>query len=355
VDIAAYLQPRDRPAAKRAAAALMLVAAALTGAFAVAVPAAGGAWVVAVSYAVPIGLIAMTTVLYTVPERWLVLLWVPAPIVGIVAVAGLALTTRDSSAGAQVVLCYPMIYAASQLRAYAAAVTAAFAVAADAVVAFSLQPVAQALNSLSFVGATLLAMTVLLALSARRQDRLVALLRERAAIDPLTGLVTRRVLDDAAQAALRGAAEEGTALIMLDVDRFKVINDTYGHPVGDSALVHIAGTLAAHSRPHDVICRIGGDEIAVLLPRCPREVSVARAEQFVAAVRNTPLPLADGTRLALSVSIGVAHTETRAALALRELYAAADAALYDAKRSGRDRVGVLTASPGPPYEHPPRP
>jgi diguanylate cyclase (GGDEF)-like protein len=303
-----------------------------------------GAADAAVAYAVPILLVVMTTLLYTLPEPWLVLLWVPAPIVGIVSVAALSLATKDASAAAQVFLCYPMLYAASQLRAYPAIVAACIAVGADALVAFTLQPPAAAWNSLSYVGATLLAMTVLLVLSGRSQDRLVALLRERAAIDPLTGLVTRGVLDEAVHAALLGAVrQEGTALILLDVDRFKTINDTYGHPVGDTALVHIARTLTAHSRSQDVVCRIGGDEIAVLLPHCPRDTSVVRAEQLVLAIRDNPLPLADGTPLPLSVSIGVAHVPAGEPLALRDLYAQADAALYDAKRAGRDRVGILPA------------
>jgi diguanylate cyclase (GGDEF)-like protein len=84
---------------------------------------------------------------------------------------------------------------------------------------------------------------------------------------------------------------------------------------------------------------LGGDELAVLLPGCIREVAVRRAEDLHEAVRSTPLPLSDGGLLALSISVGVAHVPQHST-DRRGLYTAADNALYDAKRAGRDRVAV---------------
>ncbi len=167
----------------------------------------------------------------------------------------------------------------------------------------------------------------------------MAELRRHAAIDPLTGLATRRVLDDATRIALTAAeARVGTALVIIDLDRFKAVNDTYGHVVGDEALTHVARILTGQSRGHDVVARIGGDELAVLMPGCGYEAAMRRAEDFVAAVNTTPLLLPGGVTVPLSISAGAAHVPDNAAGA-GDLYSTADAALYAAKRSGRGRVG----------------
>jgi diguanylate cyclase (GGDEF)-like protein len=162
-----------------------------------------------------------------------------------------------------------------------------------------------------------------------------------AAVDSLTGLVTRRVLDDALAAALSSAASGlGTALVVVDVDDFKAVNDGHGHPVGDDALRHLAGVLARSVRADDaVVSRMGGDELAVLLPGCSAEVAVARAAEMVAAVRAAPLRLPDGSLLPLTISVGVAQVP-RHAVGLRELWTAADDALYVAKRAGRDQFAA---------------
>jgi len=126
----------------------------------------------------------------------------------------------------------------------------------------------------------------------------------------------------------------------VDVDQFKSINDAHGHPVGDDALVHLAGVLTTAVRSSDtVISRLGGDELAILLPGCSADVAARRAADLVEAVRRAPLPLPDGRLLPVSVSVGVAHAPEHAR-ELRELYSAADAALYRAKLGGRDRHAV---------------
>jgi diguanylate cyclase (GGDEF)-like protein len=344
VNWASYLEPRDRDDAKRTAATLFMVAAGVTLLFALIVPPPGGPATRLVTLVVPAVLIVLSVLLLRLPtsQRRLLALWVPAPLLGILAIAGMDLATDDASAAGQVFLCYPVIYAASQLKPPAARVTCLAALVADAVVVLNLRPLTPALTDLCYVSAALLSMTALLIRAGKRQDRLVLELRRLATIDPLTGLATRRVLDDAVRAALTSDdSSGGTALGMLDIDRFKAVNDRYGHPVGDAALVHIATVLAAQTRPDTVLCRIGGDEIAFLLPGCALPVALKRAEHLVRAIRETPMRLPGGGMLRLSVSIGVAHAplphddET-----LRGLYAQADAALYNAKRAGRDRVGV---------------
>jgi diguanylate cyclase (GGDEF)-like protein len=351
VDWASFLEPRDRDEAKRTAAILTVVAAGVSLFFAIALPPPGGAGVELAGFLVPIVLLGLSLLMLRASDRWMRALWAPFPLLGIVGIAALDLATNDATAGAQVFLCYPVLYAASQLKPPAAIISCLAAVVADAVVVLSLRPLTPALTDLSYVSAVLVAMGALLIRAGQRQDALVLELRRQAAIDPLTGLATRRVLDDAVRAALASdQSDGGTALGMLDVDRFKSVNDLFGHPVGDAALVHIARLLGANTRPDTVICRIGGDEIAFLLPGCTLPVAVKRAEHLVRAIRETPMRLPGGDMLRLSVSIGVAHAplphddET-----LRGLYAEADAALYHAKRAGRDRVGVPA---GPQREHP---
>ena len=113
--------------------------------------------------------------------------------------------------------------------------------------------------------------------------------------------------------------------------------------MGDDVLVHLATVLTGRVRAEDaVLSRLGGDEIAVLMPGCNRTVAIHRAQDLLQAVRSTPMVLADGTLLALSISVGVAHVPQDSA-DRRGLYTAADAALYEAKRGGRGRVSVATS------------
>jgi diguanylate cyclase (GGDEF)-like protein len=253
--------------------------------------------------------------------------------------------TSDPSAGAQAFLAFPVLWAGVNLRRGAVAVVTLIAIAGDGAVLFRLEPVGNAVTDLSFFGAVLAVMAVMLVRSGETQERLVALLKEQAGVDSLTGLVNRRVLDEALDAALTSRiSRHGTALVLVDVDSFKAINDQHGHPVGDDALAHLAGVLRTVVRASDaVVSRMGGDELAVLLLDCPADVALRRATEVLDAVRAAPLVLPDGGLLALSVSLGVAHAPSHA-LGLEELYAAADAALYAAKRAGRGRVEVARAS-----------
>jgi diguanylate cyclase (GGDEF)-like protein len=183
-------------------------------------------------------------------------------------------------------------------------------------------------------------MAVMLVRAGATQERLVEALQEQARVDALTGLVNRRSFDEALESTLTRPVGAGTALLLIDVDAFKTINDSHGHPVGDAVLVHLAGVLREQIRTADgVLSRLGGDELAVLLRDCTADVAARRAEDLLLAVRSTPLHLPDGTLLALSISLGVAHVPERRG-DLRTLYHDADAALYDAKRAGRGRVGL---------------
>jgi diguanylate cyclase (GGDEF)-like protein len=217
------------------------------------------------------------------------------------------------------------------------------ALAVDALTLFALRPPAAALTDLVFVGSVLTVIAMVLTRANRTQDRLVTALREQARVDTLTGLVNRRVFDEALSASVSRHAPAGTALLLIDVDAFKAINDSHGHPAGDRALVHLADVLRQQVRAEDaVLSRLGGDELAVLLPGCSAAVAARRAEEIGDTVRATPLLLPDGTLLTLSISLGVAHVPPDAG-DLTGLYSAADRALYAAKRAGRGRVAVAPA------------
>jgi diguanylate cyclase (GGDEF)-like protein len=319
---------------------MCLVAAVVTTVSMVLLPGIPGAPSRVVGVAIPVMLYVFALMLLLARDVLLEILLVLAPVLGLGAVVGLDLVTRDASAGAQVFLCFPVLYAASQLPGRTAGMITALAVGCDALVVLALKPLTEALADVLFVGSTLLAVTQLLVAAMRRQESLVARLVHQAAVDPLTGLVTRRVLDDAVQRALDDSRPgAGVSLILVDVDHFKAINDTHGHPIGDDALTHLADVLTRNARPDTLISRLGGDEIAVLLPDCDYDVAMRRAAVFFDAVRSTPLVLASGGLLRLSVSVGVAHAPLHAET-LRQLYSAADRALYQAKRGGRGRVGT---------------
>jgi diguanylate cyclase (GGDEF)-like protein len=334
--------PRDHRAAARTVSTLAAVAAGVSVVFLPFQPAdqEAGATATFVMGGV-IGLVVLLAVFaWRFPEAD-PLAWTVSPLLAIAAIVVVDLLTNDSSVSAQIFLVFPTLYGASQLRVAGSAVITAASVVAEIVVVGVQLPGREALVDAGYVTAALVTTAVLLSTATERQARLVARLEEMAAIDPLTGLVTRRVLDEAASSALSGAnSDEGTALILLDVDNFKTINDEHGHPAGDTVLVELADLIVRRARGSDVVCRLGGDEIAVLLPACSREVASRRAEEVVSDVRRHAFTVDGlGRTLSVSVSLGLAHAPSDA-YDLRTLYGAADAALYEAKRSGRGRLVV---------------
>lgn len=259
---------------------------------------------------------------------------------GILLVCGLNIATHDASAASQAFLAFPVLWAAAHLQRGAVVVVTTAAVLGNGTSLLLILPFEAAMTDFMFFGAVLVVMAVMLVRANATQTHLVAALQEQLMVDALTGLATRRAFDGALETALDRPVPGGTALVLIDVDSFKTINDTHGHPVGDDVLVHLATVLGARVRAEDaVLSRLGGDELAILMPGCARHVAVHRARDLLKAVRATPTTLADGTPLALSISIGVAHIPSHST-DRRGLYTAADAALYEAKRAGRDRVSV---------------
>jgi len=165
-------------------------------------------------------------------------------------------------------------------------------------------------------------------------------LREEAIRDPLTGLFNRRYLDEALEARIAEAdrARSTLALILIDIDAFKAINDTHGHAVGDEVLRDLATLLAGSLRRGDVASRHGGEEFVVLMPATPLVAAVERAERWREAFAARRVAAGD-TDIACTLSAGVAVFPMHAHDA-RALLAHADLALYQAKNRGRNQVRV---------------
>lgn len=164
---------------------------------------------------------------------------------------------------------------------------------------------------------------------------------EMARTDPLTGLANRRGLVTAIAAAMPQLQTQGLchALLLLDLDNFKQVNDIAGHPVGDRVLRHVAELLRNNTRLLDTSARMGGDEFAVFLPGCPLPQALDIAERLRMAVallnQDTTIPRS----VELSVSIGLAVTEQ--VQSDEEFYALADKALYHSKRRGKNCVSCF--------------
>lgn len=166
-------------------------------------------------------------------------------------------------------------------------------------------------------------------------------MRHMAEIDPLTELWNRRrfLAETAQQITAAHAAESPLALLMIDIDHFKRINDTHGHVNGDKALCLLAATLKDFTRKDDCVARLGGEEFAVLLPGATRMVARGIAERFREQVARLVILDGDGRRFSFTVSVGLGELHGSDARP-EDLMARADAALYSAKRGGRNRVEV---------------
>ena len=168
-------------------------------------------------------------------------------------------------------------------------------------------------------------------------------------IDTKTGLLNASTWEQEAATEIARAVRTGIplALALVDIDHFKLVNDTYGHLVGDKALRAVTDALRSQLRAYDLAGRFGGEEFAILLPHAREVDALTVAERLRVYIAGLSIPVRDndeaGPSVKLTISVGVAALEG-ASRELTDMLAAADAALYHAKETGRNRTHVVTAS-----------
>lgn len=195
------------------------------------------------------------------------------------------------------------------------------------------------------MGVTLVALAPLVVASVMAaRNELMRQLRLLAERDPMTGLPNRRAFIEAGTAALAESVGKArtAAIMMLDIDNFKSINDRFGHDAGDRVLVAFAQMLERNLRPQDRVGRMGGEEFAVVLPDCSLADAAAVARRINEIARSSPVPLESGETITATVSIGI-HLELDEA-SLEQPLRQADQALYRAKHDGRDRFALSSAT-----------
>ncbi|TAN49699.1 MAG: diguanylate cyclase [Betaproteobacteria bacterium] len=185
----------------------------------------------------------------------------------------------------------------------------------------------------------LLATFASLAAQAIGNARLYAQVQEQARTDALTGLSNRGEFQRQLQVEEERSRRysRSFSLLMLDIDHFKTVNDSYGHQAGDEVLRALAARLREQVRPVDHVARYGGEEFVVILPETTGEGAFALAERLRTAVADTAVPATDGQTIRVTISIGIASFPADAGSGMA-MIAAADAALYAAKQGGRNRT-----------------
>jgi len=165
-------------------------------------------------------------------------------------------------------------------------------------------------------------------------------LRDLAVRDPLTELFNRRYMEETLRRELSRSAREDRplSLVMIDIDHFKQLNDTYGHPAGDLVLKELAALLLRHLRSEDIVCRFGGEEFVAILPGAPLMTAAQRAESWRLAFQELRIEYEDQV-LTGTLSMGIAEYPRHGATG-EDLLFQADSAMYMAKRAGRNRVMV---------------
>jgi diguanylate cyclase (GGDEF)-like protein len=192
---------------------------------------------------------------------------------------------------------------------------------------------------MTFIASYILGTSWTIAYLMKLKERAETSLREMAMRDPLTGIYNRRTFIDLADAELHRASRHGTpvSLLMVDIDFFKLVNDEYGHLVGDHTLAQVASVITKCLRAEDTFARYGGEEFCVLVAEADDDDAMILAERIRREVDAHPIAV-DGHAIRVSVSIGASTRPAQSTQSLDELLVRADAAVYHAKRTGRNRV-----------------
>lgn len=254
---------------------------------------------------------------------WPVLAAVP---VGVILL--MALASDDPSASSQLAFCWPVLFAAYYYKRAVAQVITALVIGGEVTLCLLIDPSQVVVEDAIGVSVILAALMVTLTGARDRVDASMSVLRHDVEHDPITGLLSRRVFD----ADIEELGGNVVALVVVDIDEFKAVNDSWGHETGDDVLRSVAKCLAGSHRAGDGAYRLGGDEFAVLLRGCESEAAAERAEAIRRAVEVAP-----GLSGLVTVSLGVACVPEHAHRATN-LLAMADVAMYAAKRAGRNRV-----------------
>jgi diguanylate cyclase (GGDEF)-like protein len=159
--------------------------------------------------------------------------------------------------------------------------------------------------------------------------------------DHLTNIANRRYFENTVNKILKEEKSGKVGIIQIDVDKFKFINDEYGHEAGDLALVHIASMMKKRTREKDIPARLGGDEFVVYIHNCSDQVLLNIAESLRRTVEDTPINW-QGKEIKLSLSVGIVNCDLAKKRSLDQLLKFADEAMYDSKEAGRNHVSVYT-------------
>jgi diguanylate cyclase (GGDEF)-like protein len=267
--------------------------------------------------------------------------WLIAPFVAVTFITGINLVTHDASTGAQLFFLWPVLYAAMYLPRRFVYAVLAVAFAGNGICVFLLLETAIASADLPAMILALSMSAVVVMILRERADKLLRVLETQALADPLTGLSNRRSFDrELAHAEVWLRRSGGPlALLSIDLDYFKAINDTWGHAVGDLTLQSVANAMRAVAGDTDTVARLGGDEFVMLL-RAGRVDALRVAEELrtlVAAGTGVP-----GGPPGLSIGVAVLPADAET---IEGLLAASDAALYEAKVCGRGRVSSADTPP----------
>ena len=174
-------------------------------------------------------------------------------------------------------------------------------------------------------------------------ERVRAMEFEKLAItDPLTHVYNRRVFDEIAVKELTRALRGGSnfSIVLLDIDHFKQINDTYGHAVGDQVLIQLAKLCLANTRSMDIFARYGGEEFVILMPDTGQDSTFQSMERLRMIIQEAPMAASEGADIFVTVSMGIAEMDAQDTTDIQTILEYADRALYTSKESGRNRVTV---------------
>ncbi|MDH5767048.1 MAG: GGDEF domain-containing protein [Gammaproteobacteria bacterium] len=161
--------------------------------------------------------------------------------------------------------------------------------------------------------------------------------------DPLSGLYNRMGLNTHISHIFSNNTDKRTvSIISIDIDDFKIINDTYGHDIGDMALSTLGNIIKDNTRATDIAARCGGDEFIIVLPRASYDAAMRVAESIIEQANNTPIKIDNDHDIKLGVSIGLASAED-STLSRKELFKSSDQQLYKSKHSGKNKICGIQA------------